>query len=237
MTIFGWAQPGNAIPTYQLNAEHEYEAPADTSIISIKKFEAKAIDRLIIDPELNYKQPPTIAESLWDRILYWIGRFFQALFRGATLDNIGRILTYTLGIVLIIALIFMLLKVNAFRVFYSGADQGSQSYQVFHENIHEMDFELLIKKAVEDKDYRQGTRLLLLYSLKMLSDKHLIQWEAGKTNHDYVNELSANELKTGLNEISFYFDYAWYGNFPIDSEVFNKVQITFSDWRKKLPEV
>lgn len=105
---------------------------------------------------------------------------------------------------------------------------------MFHENIHEMDFEKLIQEATARQDFRQGTRLILLYALRLLSDQHLIQWEAGKTNHDYVNEIEAQELKTGLNEISFYFDYAWYGNFTVSPEAFEKVQATFDAWRQKL---
>ena len=54
---------------------------------------------------------------------------------------------------------------------------------------------------------------LFLYSLKLLSDKHHLDWRPGKTNHDYLDELGDGELKTGFNELSFYFDYAWYGDF------------------------
>jgi hypothetical protein len=68
----------------------------------------------------------------------------------------------------------------------------------------------------------------------MLSDKHLIHWQAGKTNHDYVEELKPGELRTGLGELSFYFDYAWYGNFAINEQTFGRVENTFADWRKKI---
>jgi hypothetical protein len=128
----------------------------------------------------------------------------------------------------------MLLKVNAFKVFYSGADQGKQGYKVFDENIHEMDFDTLIKEAVDKNDFRIATRLIFLHSLKLLSDKHLIDFNPGKTNHDYVEEVKSQELKTGLNELSFYFDYAWYGNFSITQTQFQSIQNTFKNWREKI---
>ncbi|HCM77624.1 MAG TPA: DUF4129 domain-containing protein, partial [Cytophagales bacterium] len=69
-----------------------------------------------------------------------------------------------------------------------------------------------------NKKYRNGIRLIFLYALKMLADKQYIQWQAGKTNHDYSDELGAGELKTNYNQLSRYFEYAWYGNFLIEED-------------------
>jgi hypothetical protein len=224
-----WAQAD----TLSVETE-DFDAANDTSYVDARSFGEATIDRLKADPDLNYQQPPTVAESLWDRIKYWLAVFFERLIEGATMSGIGRILMYTIGLIILVVLVLTLLKVNAFRVLYAGADRNTINHQVFHENIHEMDFEKLIREANEKGDFRQGTRLVLLYALKLLSDQHLITWEAGKTNHDYVAELSVHELKAGLNEISFYFDYAWYGNFTVTAEAFGKVQSTFQDWRRKL---
>lgn len=219
-----------------VNESKDFVGQIDKTIITKKKFNASTLQRLKDDPDFNYKQPPTVAETLWDRFWQWVKELVGRLLQGATTTSMGQFLMYVLGIILLSVLIMMLLKVNAFRVFYSGADRGNISNGLFHENIHEMDFEKLIQEAVRKEEYRQGTRLILLYSLKMLADKNLIHWEAGKTNHDYVNELSAGELKIGLNELSFYFDYAWYGNFSINHETFRKVENTFSNWRTKMKE-
>ena len=79
-----------------------------------------------------------------------------------------------------------------------------------------------------------ATRLIFLHALKLLADKHLIDFNPGKTNHDYVEELKISDLKIGLNELSFYFDYAWYGNFTINDTQFQKITNTFSEWRTKM---
>lgn len=218
----------------RVEEESEFDAPNDSTVITSRSFDSTLLKTLKADPDLNYKQPPTVAESLWERILYWIGRFLSNLLEGATMNGIGRILMYTLALILVIAIILTVLKVNAFRVLYSGADQNKFNASIFHENIHVMDFEKLVREATEKQDFRQATRWILLHALRLLSDQHLIQWEAGKTNHDYVDEVKSPELKTGLNEISFYFDYAWYGNFPVSAEAFLKVQHTFDTWRQKL---
>ncbi len=212
----------------------DFAGPADTTRIKIRKFSESEVENLKADPDLNYTQPPTVAESMWDRFLRWLGWILNSLFGKATTTDLGRVLMYTIAGILTIAVIMMLLKVNAFKVFYSGAEQGKQGYQVFHENIHEMNFDALIQEATEKKEYRLATRLVFLYALKILSDKHLIDFSPGKTNHDYVEELQKGEIKTGLNDLSFYFDYAWYGNFAINENQFQKIKSTFSFWREKV---
>jgi hypothetical protein len=133
----------------------------------------------------------------------------------------------------IIVVVMMILKVDAFKILYGGGD-GKLKSQVLDENIHEMDFDQLIKEAVNDQDYRRGIRLLFLYALKILSDKHVIHWELGKTNHEYVAEVKEKDLKHGLHDLSFYFDYAWYGNFSITAETFIKAEQIFNNWKQKV---
>jgi hypothetical protein len=224
------------IPEYydQIDEEKDFVGTNDTLKLTTRSFSSSDINELKSDPELNYEQPPTIAESLWDRFKQWVAWFFENLFDKVVSTDLGRILMYTLAGVLLIIVIMMLLKVNAFRVFYSGADQSRMPYQVFSENIHEMDFEKLIQEASDKNDFRLATRLIFLYALKILSDKHLIEFNPGKTNHDFVEELHVADLKTGLNELSYYFEYAWYGNFLITDSQFNKIKNTFTEWRTRI---
>jgi hypothetical protein len=216
------------------NEEKEFKSINDTSKIDTRSFSRAEVEELKADQNLNYKQPPTVAESLWDRFKQWLAWFFESLFKNATTTDLGRVIMFTIAGILLIVVIMMLLKVNAFKVFYSGADQAKQTYQIFHENIHEMDFEKLIQDATEKNEFRLATRLIFLHALKLLSDKQLIEFNPGKTNHDYVEELKTADLKTGLNELSFYFDYAWYGNFAINDTQFQKIRKTFAEWQTKL---
>jgi hypothetical protein len=220
--------------TYEELETSDFAGANDTINVDEKRFDKTAVDNLKNDPDYQYKQPPTVVESLWDRFKRWLGELFSALFRGATTTDVGQIIMYIIGIGILVVVIMMLLKVDAFKVFYSGADSGKSSNPLFHENIHEMDFERLLQDSVKKEDYRQSIRLVLLYALKLSADKNLIKWEVGKTNHDYVNELSNADLKTGLNELSFYFDYTWYGNFQVNRQTFSKVESTFSNWRNKI---
>jgi hypothetical protein len=205
----------------------------DSSSVAKRDFSKSKLDELKSDPDFNYNQPPTVAESLWDRLKMWVAYLLNMLLEGATTTLVGRVIMYVLGIILLVVIVMMLLKVDAVRVFFGGADQGSTTYQVLHENIHEMDFEKLIREATRKNEFRLGTRLIFLYALKILSDKQFIHWIPGKTNHEYVEEITRNDLKTGLNELSFYFDYAWYGNFQITPETFGEIEGIFQNLKSK----
>jgi Domain of unknown function (DUF4129) len=214
--------------------EADSYAIPDTSRIVGRIVDEGTLHDLKTDPALQYKESPTIAESLWDRFRLWLGQLIQAIFQNAVTTDWGRVFMYIVGIILLIVLIMMLLKVNAFRVFYSGQGANTFSYTALDENIHEMDFEKLIQEATGKNDYRLGIRLIFLYALKMLSDKNLIHWDQGKTNHDYLNELYSSDIKAGFNELNSYFEHAWYGNFRINPETFSRVEQIFSEWRGKL---
>ena len=229
------AQVVPADSTYDYSDEttelEDSRAAPDTSRIEVRNFTDARLKGLKADNSLQYKEAPTIAESLWDRFLALLEQFFDSLFRNAMTTDWGRVFSIALGMVLLVVLIMMILKVNAFKVFYRGEGASTMPYNVLDENIHEMDFDQLIQEAIAQHDYRKAVRLLFLKSLKMLADKHYIHWEQGKTNHDYLLELSATDLKKGFHELNYYFEYAWYGNFSVTHETFLKIQHVFKVWR------
>ncbi|CAN5393113.1 hypothetical protein BH10BAC4_BH10BAC4_07400 [soil metagenome] len=212
----------------------EMIAASDSVAIQSRSIDQHKLDELRKDGDFDYRQPPTVAESLWDRLLMWLGEMLDWIFRGAATTNWGRVFLFILGIGVLIVVVMMLLKIDALRVFYSGADKGSLNYNAFEEDIHDMDFERLIQESLDRKEYRNGIRLTFLYALKLLSDKQHVHWRPGKTNHDYLEELKKTDLKIGFNELSFYFDYAWYGEFNVNEPMYQRVRVIFDSWRKKV---
>jgi hypothetical protein len=243
VSVVSFAQTIDDTVSYQLEDTVEivrlededsfYQGRPDSTVISERSFNEKQLQDLKDDPDMNYEQPPTIAETLWDRFWAWILDFLDSLFDKAIHTNWGQVILYILGIALIIILVMMILKVDAFRMISSAQSSGANLNGI-HENIHEMNFDKLLSDATGQQDYRRGIRLLFLYALKILADRHLIQWESGKTNHEYVEELQHKDLRIGLNELSFYFDYAWYGNFHITADTFKKVENMFNQWRSNV---
>ncbi len=211
-----------------------FNAPPDSTAITARSFDAERIEELKNDPAFQYQKPATVGESLWDRLMSYLAEFFSSLFRNAVGTNWGRVITFLVGFGVVIVIILTILRINAFRIFYSGEGASIIRYGALDENIHEMDFEKLIREAAARNDHRAGVRLIFLYALKILSDKGFVHWEQGKTNHDYLAELKNADLHDGFHELNYYFEYAWYGNFNINATMFSTVQKTFSTWRSKL---
>ncbi len=203
----------------------------DNTDITIRKVDEEKVGDLKQDPDLDYTITPSV-QSIWSRMLWWLLALFASLFSSSEEGAWLRYLIWGLGVAILIYVILKLLKIDAFKMFYSGQGK-SITYTAIDENIHEMDFDKLIANAVAAKDYRLAVRLQFLQALKILSDKHLIHWQPGKTNHDYLVELGKSNLRDGFTELNEYFEYAWYGNFPIAPELFGKVQVIFNTWRKQ----
>lgn len=223
-----------AVENDEAEEPEEVTGTDENSPADLRSFDGERLKQMKADPEFSYKEPPTIGENFIQRFFRLLSEFFDSLFRNATGTDWGRLLLYLGGIAIVIVLILLILKVDAFRVFYAGESAKMVRHNVLDENIHEIDFEAEINKAVQKDDYRRAVRLVFLYALKTLSDRNYIDWEQGKTNHEYVAELKEETLRPGLDELSYYFDYAWYGNFSITREVFEKVNGKFVSWRSKI---
>ena len=103
---------------------------------------------------------------------------------------------------------------------FRGTKNANLPFSVHEENIHEMNFETLIDEALEKQEFRKAIRLVYLFALKKLNDEHFIDWKPGKTNHDYLDELTNDSVKNSFEELVYLFEYTWYGNFSVERPVF-----------------
>jgi len=95
--------------------------------------------------------------------------------------------------------------------------------------IKNEDLQMLIQKAIEQKNYRLAVRYYYLQLLQRLSDKQLIDWQQQKTNEDYISEIELNPLKEKFKWSTYLYDFIWYGNFDIDQAEFSRVEAAFSE--------
>lgn len=54
----------------------------------------------------------------------------------------------------------------------------------------------MIEEAIANRNYRFALRLNYLRSLKILSDKEIINWKIDKTNHEFIGEIKHSNLKS-----------------------------------------
>ena len=130
----------------------------------------------------------------------------------------------------------MLFKVDL-RGLWSGKSSSKIKIEYVEENIHEMDFEKLIQSAIEEKDYRKAVRLFYLSTLKKLADKNIIDWQPGKTNYDYLLEIKTQSIQPIFKELNYFFQYVWYGDFPVDIDNFQTAQLSYQQAIKEIEKL
>lgn len=209
----------------------------DDAKVAVRDFDEEKITEYKNDSNYNYGRA-VVNLNLWNRIKRWLSDILQNLFGG--IGAHGRLLLtylfYTLAAVILVYAILKLLGVDIKNVIYGTSDKGNIAFDLVDENIHEMDFEKLIEEAIEKKEFRKAVRLFYLFSLKKLSDKHLITWQPGKTNHEYIAELQAVNVKPSFDNLSYYFEYLWYGDFEINQNIFSKAKLVFEELKAKVEE-
>jgi len=172
-----------------------------------------------------------VLDTWWERLLRRFFNWFGNLFTGVGNPTFWKTATYVFIASVIVYITLKLIGVN-FSGLYRKKDKNEIPYETLGENIHAIDFPDSIEKAITQKNYRLAVRLYYLKTLKELTDREMIDWRINKTNRSYVYELNSPNLRPDFERITLQFEYAWYGNFPVDEEQFIVIKnqfLTFSN--------
>ncbi len=217
----------------------------DTVFIEKRSFDQEKLTKYRTDSRFDYgdrgvKEPERNnfwLQKLMYHIIKWVAKFFEGFYSVVTTENGTLSWVFYVGtIVLITLLLFFLLRVFQGRIFKKGKGEESTDldYDTFTEDINEMDFDTLLQESIDKKLYRRAVRILFLKSLKELIDKNLIQWEENKTNQDYIYEIKSRTVREGFEHVSDVFEYVWYGEVELNSNVFTQVQKEFITFSKQI---
>ena len=171
-----------------------------------------------------------------EQFLFWLSQKIDDALGSKTSENIWFFLKYILILIALYIVLKTFLKVDINRLFFKQQQQTKM--QLKHgelaENIHEIDFEILIAEAVAKKMYRLAVRLYYLQTLKKLSDNDLIHWQINKTNVDYMEEMQTKALHKEFRHLTHWFDYVWYGNFELTTTHFEDIEQDFLAFEKQI---
>ncbi len=205
-----------------------YSYTADTSKVIWRKFDETKIERFRNNKAFDYRdKEPTKAKETLSWFKKWLNDFFDLNLDGEINDVIFDIITIVLIIGTLAAIIWGLTG-NKFRWLFTGKGiKTSPAFTVEEENIHEISFADEITSAEASGNFRKAVRLHYLQILKTLADHSLIAWEAQKTNHEYARELRNTAYADDFSKLTYWFDYIWYGEFPINKELYDEIREKF----------
>lgn len=207
-----------------------YAVANDQTSVTVRAVDAEKLRAIQNDRAYRYGEdvPPTA--SLWDQFWSWFWYKVGELLRTKAYRNIGQ---YVLLIGIAGLVIWLLYKAEVLGNLFPGrAKNTGLGYETLEENIHQINFSDRINEAIERQNYRLAVRLLYLQTLKGLADSGLIRWQPDKTNRQYAYELTGNPKRLGFEQLTTQFEYAWYGDFPVDQARFTTIHQQFKQFNE-----
>ncbi|MBO0948905.1 DUF4129 domain-containing protein [Fibrella forsythiae] len=207
-----------------------YAAINDRTPITVRAVDAEKLRDIQGDRAYRYGTdvPPTA--SLWDQFWAWFWYKVGELLRTKAYRNVGQ---YVLIVAVAALVVWLLYKAEVLaNLFPKRAKNTGLGYETLDENIHQINFSDRINEAVDARNYRLAVRLLYLQTLKGLTDSGLIRWQPDKTNRQYAYELTGNPKRLGFEQLTTQFEYAWYGDFPVDEVRFGLIYQQFKQFNE-----
>ena len=207
----------------------------DSSTVVVKSFDRTSLSKYHNNRDFNYNGPNDDAPSIWDRFWRW---FWNKSFGRLNISPLaGVLLQYgfmALGIGALVYFTFRLTGMDAMKLWKGNSNKSKLDYTESLEDIHEINFDAEIEKAISNQNYRLAVRLLYLKCLKQLSDNNLIKWQIEKTNAAYIYELNDPSQRQAFLLLTRQFEYVWYGGFTVDGSAFQHINQLFQNFKKQL---
>ncbi len=224
--------------TYEVPAEATAEKPADTSLYmndlnfsydSIKNWRnlkdyayAKNLDSLLKSlKEKEVKEKPRRTPD-------------TGFLTGLLDSGILKILLWAVVICFVLFVLYRLFLAEG--VFKRKAKSAKGNEAEVEEEIitNESDFDALVRQAVQNGNYRQAVRYQYLRTLHLLAGRGMISLAPDKTNFNYVTEITNAEYRNAFAALTLNYEYAWYGEFDVDKNIYEKIEHNFSSLNKKI---
>lgn len=195
----------------------------DSSEITKAEVNQEKLNAYFNDPELNYEQQVTQWPPFLSAILARILDFISPFFTKPKFQPFRSGLYYIL-VAAVILLVFYAIRKSYVSKTWGKSESDSITISTVNEDIHQLNLEELLEQAVQKKEYRRAVRLGFLKVLRQMTDKGAIRWRQEKTNRDYQQEVADANYAGDFDALIRFYEYIWYGNFPVDSSTFTKIR-------------
>ncbi len=226
--------------TMNANADSLTVRYDSTEIIPLK-FNTGHINKYKSDKAFDYNEYK-YQSKFWTKVKRWIYNVLYAIFKWlfgqkkavGYLSKFIKIIPY-LGLAALIFIIIRFLFVSNFiRYFRDNDAEAKVSYGEDEEIIRKKDIDTLLKDAIEKENFRLALRYYYLMLLKKLEKNNIIKWEPQKTNFEYLKEIKHKEFKDKFKLFTKWYDYIWYGKYPLNSFEFSTISGQFDSFFKNL---
>lgn len=209
--------------------------PADTSSVRLRVPSKDKARSYKLDKEFRYDEV-TQEPGLLDVIMAWISEQFRKLAATRTFGFIMKNFNYFIIALAAAIVIFILRKLKAHGIIYREEENGILKVSESGESIGSIDPDKMIAEAVERKEYRTAIRYCYIRSLKLLAARSLVELKVNKTNSQYVKELKEPDVKKLFEELTYVFEWIWYGEIPVQLQFFEAARTRFDKFDRLVAE-
>ena len=205
--------------------------PADEKefIIDLRMLSDDILEKYKNDPEFDYDGGPKEAEDWISKIKNWINQQLAILRSSKAYSTLLDYLYYGLMIAALILIVRGLIKADRRGLLFGKINSNEIKIIESEEDISQINLDELISIAIESKQYKLAVRYLFLNSLKLLSEKGLIELKNNKTNYQYLSEIKNNQIADVFRNTTSSFEWIWYGDFPVDENIMKSSQNDFNE--------
>lgn len=221
-------------------------SPADTTLTPQSEVVPRIPEKEVIedykkDSDLNYEHIYQEDRSWWDNFWGWLKRKVGELFDIPTTDSENSLPIYVwiiLGLA-VVGIVFFIFRNEISTLWGKRNVKSTQTLKTefVDLSVDANTLETQLQTAINEKDYKEAVRLCYTLSLKQLVEAGHIEFRIEKTNSEYLFELPQGILREPFKQLTFYFDYIFYGNFEATEAVFEKAQQQYKTLSANLKKV
>lgn len=206
----------------------------DSLAVTVRQPPASVLSAYRNNPAYQYRQRTDQALTFWQKIRHafwdWLNRLLDARGQGTVWEYV----LYAIAVGLVIFAILRMLKMDLQSFFSPGAPAASRGGGGVDELDHNTDFIALAEAARKEGHLRLAARMYYVHVLKVMDAGGVINWSPRKTNQDYLAECRQHEVQPPFRRLTYLFDYAWYGDFPVDQALVAEMQTLAQDVSRRV---
>jgi hypothetical protein len=206
--------------------------------VEVRTPKTESIEKFNNSKHFQYTEE-IIDTGLLERLLSWLlQKLFSNMESTSIPDITKKIWNYAIIPMSTLIIIFATLKLLGIKtsaIFGQKPKSTEIKYAVYDEDVNSTELDNLFATALSEGNLRLAVRYMFLKSLKQLNDLQLIKWNPTKTNHSYIDELSADKsLQTAFQKKVQLFDLIWYGEYPIRTNEFEQIHQIFNTFYQQV---
>lgn len=136
-----------------------------------------------------------------------------------------------------VVLIWVMYRLFLADAVFAGSSKRAAQLKMEKEEEEVLDasgFEGLIRKALQQQNFRLAVRYQFLQTLSILADKQMIVPGLDKTNRNYLNELRGTPAEGYFAVLAHHYDYIWYGEFALNETQYERVRGLFEQFHQTI---